>query len=335
MELGSRLTEHLLRFAGRRPVRPALLHLRRTLPELHELLRSVLGRHVSIRVTVAPDTAPVRVDASEFELALINLALNARDAMPDGGEVRLSARNASAEESDGLPPGPAVLVSVGDDGPGISAEVVERAFEPFFTTKAAGLGSGLGLSQVHGFATQSGGLARIASTPGLGTSVSIVLPAATEDRAAGTVPALAAGAGAPREGGDAPGDVAGLHILVVEDNEDLGSVTAELLREHGARVERAPQADEALEWIEAGHRCDVVLSDVVMPGRFDGVELARRLKRRAPPVPVVLTTGFSRSATRVPGEFTVLRKPCPLDLLLRTLAAAARPDAAPDGSHDP
>lgn len=313
VEVGSQLTQHLLRFAGRRPHRPALLQLARTLPELQELMRSVLGRRIEITVQVAPGTWPVRVDSSEFELALINLALNARDAMPAGGELRLAARNAEPEEREDLPPGRYVLLAVSDDGVGIEPEVAEHVFEPFFTTKSVGRGTGLGLSQVHGFAQQSGGAARLASTTGLGTTVSLLLPAADERHDEPAPPAPP-----PRH------DVRGLAVLMVEDNESLADVTAALLRSHGALVERATAAEEALARIEAGLRCDVVLSDVVMPGRFDGLELARRLRDRTPPLPVVLITGFSNAAGAAGGEFTVLRKPCPEHELLQALQAAAR-----------
>ncbi len=311
VEVGSRLTQHLLRFAGRRPVRPQLLHLSRVLPEMQELLRSVLGRHIEVSVRVADDTAPVRVDSAEFELALINLALNARDAMPGGGEVRLAARNAEPAESEGLASGRYVLLTCSDDGAGLDADLAARVFEPFFTTKAVGKGTGLGLSQVHGFCTQAGGTARLDSTPGIGTTVSMLLPASVETAADV----------APAESPPPARSIAGARVLLVEDNAELGDVTAALLASHGATVRRAADADAALAALADDAACDVVLSDVVMPGATDGVALARQLKRERPTLPVVLISGYSPGEEAV-RDFVVLRKPCTEPALLAALHAA-------------
>lgn len=318
VEAGSQLTQHLLRFAGRRSLKPQPVELGRTLPELQDLLRSVLGRRVETTVRVEPGTRPVQVDPSELELALVNLALNARDAMPQGGELRVQARNAGPEDLDGLDPGAApagfVLLTVGDDGTGIDPEVADHVFEPFFTTKGTGQGTGLGLSQVHGFAVQSGGTARLASTPGFGTTVSLLLPAC----ASGTeVAERAAATAGPRD------ELAGVQVLLVEDNEALGDVTAALLQAHGATVRRAAGAEHALRQLAAGAEVDLVLSDVVMPGSFDGLALARRLRRARPALPVVLITGYSLEAT-ASDEFVVLRKPCPPAELLAALRAAVQ-----------
>ncbi len=311
VEVGSRLTQHLLRFAGRRPVRPQSLDLARYLPELQDLLRSVLGRRIAVSVQVAPGTLPVRVDSGELELAMINLALNARDAMPSGGELQLRARNADHDDTAGLAGAPRrrfVLITVTDDGLGLEADLAERVFEPFFTTKDVGQGTGLGLSQVHGFCTQAGGTARLASTPGLGTTVSLLLPA-SEGRADDDV----TGTTAPAAGRD----LAESRVLLVEDNDELAGVTAALLRALGAQVVQARDAHHALKLIDSEPPFDVVLSDVVMPGDFDGVELARRLRRERPDLPVLLISGFSTSAAAA--EFKVLRKPCPEDELIGAL----------------
>ena len=324
VEVGSRLTQHLLRFAGRRPVRPQAVQLTRYLPDLQDLLRSVLGRQIELDVQVAPDTWPVRVDSAELELALINLALNARDAMPQGGSLRLVARNADpgdTDDADGLAPGPHVLVSVADDGPGMAADLAGRVFEPFVTTKPIGKGTGLGLSQVHGFCVQAGGTARLASTPGQGTKVTLLLPA-TED---------AAQADTVRRNGDvAPGQASllqGLRVLLVEDNLALGDTTAALLQSHGTQVLRAADASEALRQLAAQPAVDLVLSDVVMPGAMDGLALARQLRQDRPLLPVVLVTGYSANAAGV-HDFTVLRKPYGLsDLLTAIEGALIRPVA--------
>ena len=305
VQAGSRLTEHLLRFAGRRALLPEAVSLSRFLPELLDLIRSVLGRHIEISVQVAADTELVSVDLSELELALVNLALNARDAMPNGGSVQLRAHNADAEDSLGLPPARYVMISLSDDGQGMDPELASSAFDPFFTTKATGKGTGLGLSQVHGFCVQAGGVARLASTPGVGSTVSMLLPAGAK-RAGAAAPDFAASA-APR--------IDGARVLLVEDNLELGDVTAALLAEHGARVMRAANAVEALRLLAGETVLDIVLSDVVMPGDLDGLALARRLREERPSLPVVLITGYSQHGVSS-DEFAVLRKPTsPMDLL--------------------
>lgn len=312
VEKGSELTQHLLRFAGRRPVRVQTLSLARYLPEVQTLMRSVLGRRIEIRVHVSPDIGPVRVDTNELDLALINLALNAHDAMPAGGELRLRAGNACAADSEGLPPGEYVLLTVGDDGRGLEPSLVEHAFEPFFTTKEVGQGSGLGLSQVYGFAIQAGGTARLASTPGVGTTVSLLLPVAPAEEA--VPPPLDTDAVAPPS-------IAGATVLLVEDDDSLADVTTELLTAHGSRVVRAPHAHAALQLLDSGRHVDVVLSDVVMPGEMNGVALARRLRERLPELPVVLISGYSNAAI-AEGEFVHLRKPCAAAELLAALHTA-------------
>jgi signal transduction histidine kinase len=319
VDKGSQLTQHLLRFAGQRPVRVQALSFAQYLPEVQALMRSVLGRRIEIRLDVAPDVRPVLVDTGELELALVNLALNAHDAMPQGGELRLAARNATDADKQGLPqlpPGDYVLLTVGDDGVGLAPALVEHAFEPFFTTKPVGQGSGLGLSQVHGFATQAGGTATLASAPGQGTTVSLLLPVARQAAPASQPPA-----------GALPSSISGATVMLVEDDESLGDVTAALLTEQGARVLRASRAEAALRLLDAGVTPDIVLSDIVMPGGLDGAVLARRLRELRPGLPVVLITGFS-NAVMTEGEFVVLRKPCPpaelLAALQITLARARR-----------
>lgn len=327
VEVGSQLTQHLLRFAGRHPLRPQIVQLARQLPEVQEVLRSVLGRRIEISVHVAADTAPVKVDPGELELALINLALNARDALPAGGELRLAARNGGAEDDVGAPGTMSttrwVLVTASDDGVGIAPELLPRVFEPFFTTKALGRGTGLGLSQVHGFCIQSGGLARVDSTPGIGTTVSLLLPAAEPlDTLAATAPAAGAGAlPLPATTLTTPPatTLQGMRVLLVEDNYELAGTTTALLQSHGAAVQHAGDAAEALRLL-AAQAVDVVLSDVMMPGEMNGLALARLLRERDPALAVVLISGYSDSAG---SEFTVLRKPCPAHELLAALQMAA------------
>ncbi|RZL33635.1 MAG: hypothetical protein EOP35_17405, partial [Rubrivivax sp.] len=185
VEAGSELTRRVMRFADRRPTAPQLIALQRFMPEVHDLLRSLLGGRVEVTSFVAPDTSPILVDAAELELALVNLGLNARSALGGAGELTLQAHNLDSAEAAALPALPHlngarhwVRLSVSDDGRGIAPELVDKVFEPFFTTKAAGKGLGLGLSQVRAFCEQAGGTVRLASTPGLGTTVSLLLPSA-------------------------------------------------------------------------------------------------------------------------------------------------------------
>jgi CheY-like chemotaxis protein len=209
-----------------------------------------------------------------------------------------------------------VLITVSDDGAGIEPELAARVFEPFFTTKGVGKGTGLGLSQVHGFCVQAGGTARLDSTPGLGTTVSLVLPAARDGDDADVA------AAAP--GATAQPAVAGRTVLLVEDNADLAEVTQQLLRTHGAAVVHARDATEALQLLDGGQTFDVVLSDVVMPGPLDGLQLARRLRRERPELPVVLISGYLAQRPTV-RDFQVLSKPCSQDELLDALQAAMVP----------
>jgi signal transduction histidine kinase len=317
IEGGSRLTEHLQRIAGHRALRPQPLDPGSHLPELKELLASVLSQRIVLDVRVAPGTRSIFVDPNELELALLNLALNARDAMPGGGHVWLHARNADEDEDDiaGLPAGQYVIVSFADDGSGMDPGLTRRAFEPFFTTKVVGKGTGLGLSQVHGFCVQARGAARLGSTPGLGTTVSLVLPAS--NLVAAEMPP--ADVAAP--------ELAGVRVLLVEDNAELATVTAALLSSYGCSVEVTERADDALQRLQREPDVDVVLSDIVMPGKIDGLGLARLLRQQFPRLPVVLTCGYSDALTSA-RDFIVLRKPCEAATLLETLqsvtAAAAR-----------
>jgi signal transduction histidine kinase/ActR/RegA family two-component response regulator len=324
--VGSQLTQHLLRFAGRRPVQSRPIELGPYLNEVKELMLSVLGQRITVTASAAPDTHAVHVDSGELELALVNLALNARDAMPSGGELRLHARNARLEETEGLAGHPRrdyVLITVGDDGHGIEPAIAARVFEPFFTTKPVGKGTGLGLSQVLGFCVQAGGTARLDSTPGLGTTVSMLLPAT---RRSGGDPLRA-----PEVTQDAArATLAGARLLLVEDNEALAQVTAALLQGHGMRVQRAAHAAEALQHLVPPHDFDLVLSDVIMPGEIDGLMLARQLRRDQPTLPVVLVSGYSDTAAQAL-DFKVLRKPCTEDELLQALVQALAPVRPPQG----
>ncbi|NKC32259.1 ATP-binding protein [Falsiroseomonas selenitidurans] len=313
---GADLTRRLLTFARRQTLHPGPLELRGWLTEMRELLARTLRGDITIEIEMQPDLWPVLVDAGELELALLNLAVNARDAMPRGGRLRLRAQNASLSRagSPDLVDGDYVRLCIADNGIGMTPDVLSRAFEPFFTTKEAGHGTGLGLAQVYGFVRQSGGAARVQSEPGRGTTVSLLLPRA---------PAEAVQA-ASRETPPQLPDTRPLDLLLVEDDEAVAALTADMLRHLGHRVRRVSSAAAALRALAAGPPPDLVMTDVVMPGGQDGLDLARRLASERPGLPVVLCSGFSGAPARVEAlGLPLLRKPFGLDELRSALAQAS------------
>jgi two-component system NtrC family sensor kinase len=293
---GARLTRQLLAFARRQALRPEVMRLQDQLPLLLDLMRHSVTALVSVEGEAAPACDCVQVDPAELELALLNLAVNARDAMPAGGRLRVSARRAAAHDQP--PPGRWVLLSVSDTGSGIAPEHLARVFEPFFTTKETGKGTGLGLSQVYGFCEQAGGSVRIHSTPGQGTTVTLLLPA---------VDALPEPAAEPAAVAAAQG-----RLLLVEDNADVAAATEPLLANWGYQVRSARSGDAAWQLLQRGERPDVdlMLSDIVMPGMLDGLTLAQRVRRRWPHIGVVLMTGHATETGKALDDgFTVLQKP--------------------------
>jgi two-component system NtrC family sensor kinase len=320
VQSGTRLTRQLLSFSRRQALRPETVDLRAWLPGAEGLLRSTLGARIDMEIAVEPDTRPVRVDLAELELSLINLALNAKHAMPGGGRLRIAARNEAA--GDGTPP--RVAIAIVDTGVGIAADVLPRVFEPFFTTRMHEAGSGLGLSQVHGFCAQAGGAVRIASTVGVGTTVELLLPAQPPlqpepDAAESPLPRTMAG-----------------RVLLVEDNEDVAVSTAAILQAAGVEVTHMWSADTALAALQGGAALpDLVLSDIEMPGRLNGMDLAFRLREAWPALPVILVTGYAKQLdAAVAGGLRVLPKPVPPVELVRQLhaALAAARRAAPDSA---
>jgi len=315
VDTGSRLTQHLLRFAGRQTVHPHMLQLQTFLPETAELLRTLLDRRVTLTTEVDDNTPAVRLDPSELELSLINLALNAREAIPAHGHLWLRAAPAEPDDLEGLPSGSYVRITLRDDGHGMDDTVAHRAFEPFFSTREPHEVAGLGLSQVYGFCLQAGGRARLESMPGLGTTVTLVLPAHTGEPAD-------ARAGLPAS----PAAIAGTRLLLVEDNEALGEATAAVLRSYGCDVVCAAGAEDALRLIDTPPGFDVVVTDVLMPGKMDGVALANHLRQILPQLPVVLISGHHGDTVPPPGV-RLLRKPCPPEVLAGAIgeAIAQRP----------
>ena len=311
---GERLIRQLLAFSRRRMLRPEAFALQGRAPEIAELLARSLREDIAVTVDLPRDLWPVTVDPGEFELALLNIAVNARDAMPNGGAFRLAARNTRCrgEAASGGLAGEFVAITLTDTGTGMPAEVMARAFEPYFTTKPAGLGSGLGLSQVYGFASQSGGSGVLASPPGEGTAITLFLPRADAGPAtAGEIVAQPA---------FAPGSA---RVLVVEDDRSVAEATQDLLHSMGFDTRLAGDGAEALAFVESDPKLTLVLSDVVMPGGVSGLDLARTLRDRRPELPVILATGYSSYASEVVAEgFALIEKPYRRDVLAASLRSA-------------
>ncbi len=299
----STLTSHLLAFGRRQALKPEVADLNLRLDAFAEMVGRTLGDQFEVGLDLAPSLPPVEVDLAQLETALLNAAFNARDAMPEGGRLSLATRHLPGEG------GGEAMVEIADTGSGMSAEVLDRAFEPFFTTKPVGEGTGLGLSQIHGFAAQAGGRAEIRSVPGEGTRVRIILPAT--DKAFGHRAAAVRVEKPPK----------GLSILLVEDNDHVREFARHLLDELGYRVVSAASGEEALKSLEA-EAVDILFSDVVMPG-LSGVELARLARKHRPDLPVLLASGYSEEIVGAAGaDFEIVRKPYDLACIEAALGAA-------------
>jgi PAS domain S-box-containing protein len=308
---GAALTRQLLTFSRRQRVNPVPIVIADQIAAIHAVLTSGLGTAVRLVVDVPPATWRVKADPNEFEIALVNLVLNARDAMPDGGNVTITAENIAAAAGDAS--GDRVAITVADIGVGIAPDVLDRIFEPFFTTKAVGKGTGLGLSQVFGFAHQAGGSVRAESTLGAGTRIILSLP---REHAR---PARLEGP--PAE----PNTTAIQSILLVEDNPDVADATTGLLEQLGYAVHCVNDAVGALAALEQMAGIDLVVSDIVMPGRMTGLALAHALREKYPALPVLLITGYSEAALGVRDEFAILTKPFTLSELGAAIAQLSTP----------
>ncbi len=311
----TKLTRQLLAFSRRQALVPEVLRLQDKLPLVKDLVGPVLGSQVNVSVVVASDTQLITADAAELELALLNLAINARDAMPSGGSFSISARNANGEMP-GQPSVPAVAVCAVDSGSGIDATVLDHVFEPFFTTKPVGEGTGLGLSQVYGMCQRAGGVATIHSVVGSGTQVTLYFPATAAELASDNTPSEL-------------GRDLGKAVLVVEDNDDVAGSLVLLLEALGCTVTRVNSAASALEWLDArkgrNQVPDLVLTDVVMPGDMDGLALARHLRATWPELPLLLMTGYSRQVEEIVQQgFEVLPKPCSAEQLNAAILRKAK-----------
>ena len=318
IERGTSLTRQLLTFSRRRPLAPKTVDIKAHLLGMQDMLQRSLRADVQVEMAFDEDLWPVEVDPGELELALLNICVNSRDAMPEGGTILISARNTRRSLLNSR--AHAVTVSVEDSGVGMSKDVLSRAFEPFFTTKDVGKGSGLGLAQVYGFLTQSNGQVTIDSEPDKGTTVFLTFPRSDKPLtlAAAVADALPAAAGKRLD--RLNGSIG--HVLVVEDDLTVAELTLQMLESIGFTVMHAKSAAAALDALSAGRRIDIIFSDVMMPGGMNGVDLAREIRKRRPDLPVVLTTGYVEAArTAVTEGLEVLVKPYPLEELARTLNA--------------
>jgi signal transduction histidine kinase/CheY-like chemotaxis protein len=283
---GARLTQQLLAFARRQPLAPQPTNIARLVRDLADLLRHSLGERVTMELKIADDPWNAKIDASQLENAILNLAINARDAMPDGGTVTVEVSNANLDRRyaalhPDVTPGPYVLVAVNDTGTGMPPEVAAQAFDPFFTTKRDGKGTGLGLSMVYGFVRQSNGHIRLDSAIGQGTSVKLYLPRTLDPL--------------PQAAGDAAGLQAGSErVLVVEDNDEVRRAVDAMLTGWGYRVTAAENPDVAAAILEKDPAFDLLFTDIVMPGTMSAIELAALAQRLRPGIAVVLTSGYAR-----------------------------------------
>jgi signal transduction histidine kinase/CHASE2 domain-containing sensor protein len=298
-EQGANLTWQLLAFARQQPLRPEPIEPSGQLRDLAILIGESFPENITTDADIPPDLWVVEVDPTELQFALLNLGFNARDAMPNGGMLRISAKNQAIRDDRLGLAGRYVVIEITDSGSGIPREVLPRVFEPFMTTKDVGAGTGLGLSQVHGFVHQSGGAIDIASEPGEGTTVRMYLPAAAQP------PATAAVSAAHGEPYRTTGTV-----LVVEDQSDLADLAAELSEQWQLEIKVVHRASAALELLREGLTVDLVFSDIMMPEGMDGLELAEVIRREYPGVPILLTSGYSDiAADAVTKGFHVIRKP--------------------------
>jgi PAS domain S-box-containing protein len=325
---GAKLTGQLLAFGRRQPLAPRIVNIGRFVHNMDDLLRRALGEGVSVRTVVAAGLWNTLADTGNMENALLNLAINARDAMNGEGELTIEASNVTLDagetSADGeMAPGDYVLLAVSDTGCGMSAQVVEQVFEPFFTTKPEGAGTGLGLPMVYGFVKQTGGHIKVHSVVGVGTRIGIYLP-----RAIGVEDVPAPAAQVVTGGGSET-------ILVAEDDAVVRETVVAILRDLGYQVLHAADARAALEIIGSGAAIDLLFTDVVMPGGMKGAELARRARERLPALVVLFTSGYTEDSIvhdgRLDAGVHLLSKPYTREALARKLrqVLAQRPPRTP------
>jgi len=317
-ERGATLTKRLLAFARRQELKLEAVQIQKLVPDMMDFLRQSIGPSITVNIDILPDVQPVKIDANQLELALMNLAVNARDAMPMGGTLHITSRNETSRHSEALkqlPAGDYVRISVTDTGQGMSEATLAKAMEPFFTTKGVGKGTGLGLSMVHGLTAQSGGAMTIDSEIGRGTTVNLWLPRATSADQVNTSVDQSSPAKetASRQ----------LRILLVDDDSLVRMNTAYLLMDLGHSVMEASSGAHALQILDTDAGFDVMITDYAMPG-MTGLDLAIRLKIAKPKLPIVLATGYAELPKDMPIELPRLAKPYTQDELERALSASLR-----------
>jgi len=305
---GETLTRQLLAFSRRQALNPIVISLRQRVAEFRELLVSSARGDIKLIIEIPRNIWPVAVDVHELELALVNLVVNSRDAMLEGGTITITAKNVRLRPEDTLEhlSGEFVALVLSDTGCGIEADVLPKVFEPFFTTKQLEKGTGLGLSQVYGLSRQSGGTVTISSEQGAGTTVILYLPRShspVSDRR--------------NIEEDSPGG--NETILLVEDNPDVQEVAAMLLQQLGYRVLHVQSPNAALQLLASGETVDLVFTDIMMPGEVDGMALARQVKEEYPDIAVLLTSGYAKAANTRESGFPVLRKPYQISTLARAI----------------
>jgi len=300
---GARLTAQLLAFSRQQVLKPKLVNASELISGFYGLIRQAVGQGCEVQLHTDERLWFCQVDPALLETAVLNLALNGRDAMPDGGVLEIATRNVVLDEGavGGCPPGSYVTLSVTDTGHGMSPEVRDRIFEPFFTTKEVGKGTGLGLSMVYGFVRQSNGHVTVESTLGRGTTIALFLPKATQE----SPPEVEADQTPAMPGGSE-------RILLVEDDEDLLEAMSATLSDFGYRVVCARNGTEALRILDSGQEFDLLFSDIAMPNGPNGIELAGEARRRSKEIKILLTSGYAKDVLArhtALGEFPIMQKP--------------------------
>ena len=313
---GETLTRQLLTFSRHQHLNPTIVDLNASIKNMRTMIESSLRGNIVYNENIGVGVWPVKVDIAELELAIVNIAVNARDAMPNGGTFTLSVHDVTINQEIGENRLKGVFLAIAfkDTGTGIPPNLLSKMFDPFFTTKEVGKGTGLGLSQVYGFAHQAGGTVMADSKVGQGTTITVYLPSCADEQITSKEDSAAKTRAEQRQ-----------TVLVVDDSAEVAEVTSSLFEHLGYETIYRDSAEAALKLLEAGTRVDLVFSDIVMPGTIDGVGLAREIRSRYPNLPVVLTTGYSEAANAAPSSIRVLRKPFDTETLREFIHDIAPP----------